>query len=85
MSNSNSLSHFCNVFPWFPRVALFFSPTAQKNWFHKLGVILEIVAACGFVINAHAAASTVQAGGVAPNFTLPSQERQACQPHRLQG
>jgi thioredoxin-dependent peroxiredoxin len=41
-----------------------------------IAVIIGVAAACGFGINAHAAAAadTVQAGTVAPNFTLPSQE-----------
>jgi peroxiredoxin Q/BCP len=36
--------------------------------------MLGVVAACAFGINAHAASGTIQAGGVAPNFTLLSQE-----------
>jgi peroxiredoxin Q/BCP len=74
MSSSNFVSHFRNAFPSFRRVSLSFSPIAQKNWFRTLGVIIGVVAACGFGIKAHAAADTVQAGAVAPNFTLPSQE-----------
>jgi hypothetical protein len=79
------VSHFRNAFPSFRRVSLSFSPIAQQSRFRTLGLIIGVVAACGFGIKAHAAADTVQAGAVAPNFTLPSQERQACQPHRLQG
>jgi peroxiredoxin Q/BCP len=76
MSSSNFVSHFRNAFPSFRRVSLSFNPIAQKNWFRTLGVIIGIVATCGFGINAHAAAAadTVQAGAVAPHFTLPSQE-----------
>jgi peroxiredoxin Q/BCP len=41
-----------------------------------IAAIVGIVAACGVGIKAHAApaADTVQAGALAPNFTLPSQE-----------
>jgi peroxiredoxin Q/BCP len=74
MSSSNFVSHFRNAFPSFRRVSLSFSPIAQKNWFRSLGVIIGVVAACGFGIKAHGAEYTVQAGAVAPNFTLPSQE-----------
>src|SRR6202000_1963284 len=74
MSSSNFASHFSNVFAQFRRVSPSFSPIAQKNWFRTLGIIFGVVAAGGFGIKAHAAADTVQAGGVAPNFTLPSQE-----------
>ncbi len=74
MSSSNFVSHFRNAFPSFRRDSLSFSTIAQKNWFRTLGVIIGVVAACGFGIKAHAAADTVQAGAVAPNFTLPSQE-----------
>jgi peroxiredoxin Q/BCP len=74
MSSSNFVSHFRNAFPSFRRVSLSFSPIAQRNWFRTLGVIIGVVAACGFGIKAHAAADTVQAGTVAPSFTLPSQE-----------
>jgi thioredoxin-dependent peroxiredoxin len=70
------MSHRRNAFPSFRRVSLSFSTIARKNRFRTLGVILGVVAACGFGIKAHAAAAadTVQAGAVAPNFTLPSQE-----------
>ena len=75
MSSSNFVSHFRNAFPSFRRVSLSFSPIAQKSRFRTLGLIIGVVAACGFGIKAHAAAAdTVQAGAVAPNFTLPSQE-----------
>jgi thioredoxin-dependent peroxiredoxin len=39
-------------------------------------VIIAAVAACGLGLKAHAAAAadTMQAGAIAPNFTLPSQE-----------
>jgi len=74
MSSSNFMSHFRNAFPSFRRVSLSFSPIVQKNWFRTLGVIIGVVAACGFGINAHEAPDTVQAGALAPNFTLPSQE-----------
>jgi thioredoxin-dependent peroxiredoxin len=75
MSSSNFVSHFRNAFPSFRRVSLSFSPIARKNWFRTLGVIIGLLAAGGFGIKAHAAAAdTVQAGAVAPNFTLPSQE-----------
>jgi peroxiredoxin Q/BCP len=74
MSSSNFVSHFRNAFSSFRRVSLSFSPIAQKNWFRTLGVIIGVVAACGFGIKAHGAAYAVQAGAVAPNFTLPSQE-----------
>jgi hypothetical protein len=60
-------------FPSFRRVLLSFNPIARKNWFRTFGVIIGILATCGFGINAHAA-DTVQAGAVAPRFTLPSQE-----------
>jgi peroxiredoxin Q/BCP len=41
-----------------------------------IAVIIGITAACGVGLKAHAApaADTVQAGAMAPNFTLPSQE-----------
>jgi thioredoxin-dependent peroxiredoxin len=41
-----------------------------------IAVLIAVAAACGFGVNAHAAAAadTIQAGAVAPNFTLPSQE-----------
>jgi peroxiredoxin Q/BCP len=75
MSSSNFVSHFRNAFPSFRRVSLSFSPIAWKNWFRALGVIIGVLAACGFGIKAHAAAAdAIQAGAVAPNFTLPSQE-----------
>jgi len=74
MSSSNFVSHFRNAFPSFRRVSLSFSPIAQKSRFRTLGLIIGVVAACGFGIKAHAAADPVQAGAVAPNFTLPSQE-----------
>ena len=74
MSSSNFVSHFRNVFSSFRRVSLSFTPIAQKNWFRTFGIIFGVVTACGFGIKAHAAADTVQAGAVAPNFTLPSQE-----------
>src|SRR6202041_670712 len=75
MSSSNFVSHFRNVFSPFWRVSLSFSPIAQKNWFRIFGIIFGVVGACGFGIKAHAAgADTLQAGAVAPNFTLPSQE-----------
>src|SRR3984957_6704508 len=75
MSSSNLVSHFRNAFPSFRRVSPSFSPMARKNWFRTLGVIIGVLAACGFGIKAHAAAAdTVQAGAIAPNFTLPSQE-----------
>jgi thioredoxin-dependent peroxiredoxin len=76
MSSSNLVSHFRNAFPSFRRVSLSFNPIARKNWFRPLGVIMGVVATCGFGIKAHAAAAadTVQAGAVAPHFTLPSQE-----------
>jgi thioredoxin-dependent peroxiredoxin len=75
MSSSNLVSHFRNAFPSFRRVSPSFSPMARKNWFRTLGVVIGVLAACGFGIKAHAAAAdTVQAGAVAPNFTLPSQE-----------
>ena len=85
MSSSNFVSHFRNAFPSFRKVSLSFSPIAQKSRFRTLGLIIGVVAACGFGIKAHAAADTVQLGAVAPNFTLPSQEDKPCQPHRLQG
>jgi hypothetical protein len=62
MSGKNFVSHFRNDFPSFRRVSLSFSPIAQKNWFRTLGVIIGVVAACGFGLKAHAAADTVQAG-----------------------
>jgi len=75
MSSSNFVSHFRNVFSPFWRVSLFFSLMAQKKWFRTFGIIFGVVGACGFGIKAHAAgADTLQAGAVAPNFTLPSQE-----------
>jgi peroxiredoxin Q/BCP len=74
MSSSNFLSHFRNVPFSFWAVSFSFIPIAQKNRFRALGVIIGVVAACGFGIRAHAAANTVQPGTVAPNFTLPSQE-----------
>jgi len=75
MSSSNFVSHFRNVFSPFWRVSLSFSPIAQKNWFRIFGIIFGVVGACGFGIKAHAAgADTLQAGAVAPNFTLSSQE-----------
>jgi peroxiredoxin Q/BCP len=75
MSSSNFVSHFRNAFPSFRRATLSFSPIARKNWFRTLGVVIGVLAACGFGIKVHAAAAdTVQAGAVAPNFTLPSQE-----------
>src|SRR3984957_2556552 len=75
MSSSNLVSHFRNAFPSFRRVSPSFSPMARKNWFRTLGVIIGVLAACGFGIKAHAAAAdTIQAGTMAPNFTLPSQE-----------
>src|SRR5579862_8282028 len=41
-----------------------------------IAVIIGVAAACGIGLRAHAApaADTIQAGAVAPNFTLPSQE-----------
>src|ERR1700754_3544279 len=41
-----------------------------------IAAIIGVAAACGIGIRAHAApaADTIQAGAVAPNFTLPSQE-----------
>ena len=75
MSSSNFVSHFRNAFPSFRRVSLSFKPIARKNWFRTLGVVIGVLAACGFGMKAHAAAAdAVQAGAVAPNFTLPSQE-----------
>jgi peroxiredoxin Q/BCP len=75
MSSSNFVPHFRNAFLSLRRVSLSFSPIARKNWFRTFGAILGVVAACGFGIKAHAAAAdAVQAGAVAPNFTLPSQE-----------
>src|SRR6201996_293665 len=67
MSSSNFLSHFRNAFPSSRRVSL---------CFHTLGAIIGVVAACGLGLKAHAAAAadTIQAGAVAPNFTLTSQE-----------
>jgi hypothetical protein len=67
MSSSNFVSHFRNAFPSFWRVSL---------CFRTLGAIIGVVAACGFGLKAHAAAAadTIQAGAIAPNFTLPSQE-----------
>ena len=74
MSSSNFVPHFRNAFLSLRRVSLSFSPIARKNWFRTFGAILGVVAACGFGIKAHAAAAdAVQAGAVAPNFTLPSQ------------
>jgi peroxiredoxin Q/BCP len=73
MSSSNFVSRFSNVFSSFRRPSPSFSPIAQKNWFRTLGAIFGVDAS-SFGIKAHAAADTVQAGGVAPNFTLPSQE-----------
>jgi hypothetical protein len=48
MSSSNFVSHFRNAFPSFRRVSLSFSPIAQKNWFRTFGVIIGVIAACGF-------------------------------------
>jgi thioredoxin-dependent peroxiredoxin len=72
MSSSNFVSHVRNVFPSFWRVSLSFSPRMQKNWSRTLGII-GVVATYGLGIKAHAA-DPVQAGAVAPNFTLASQE-----------
>jgi peroxiredoxin Q/BCP len=74
MLRSTFVSHFRNALFSLGRVSLCFSPITQKNWFCTLGVVIGVVAVCGFGIRAHAAADTVQAGAVAPNFTLPSQE-----------
>jgi thioredoxin-dependent peroxiredoxin len=73
--SSNFVSHFRIAFSSFWRVSRSFSSIARNNCFRTLGVILGVVTACGFGIKAHAAAAdAVQAGAVAPNFTLPSQE-----------
>jgi peroxiredoxin Q/BCP len=75
MSSSSFVPHFRNAFLSLRRVSLSSSPITRKSWLRTLGVIIGVVAACGFGIKAHAAAAdTVQAGTVAPNFTLPSQE-----------
>jgi hypothetical protein len=76
MSSSNFMSHRRNAFPSFRRVSLSFSTIARKNRLRTLGLILGVVAPSGYGIKVHAAAGadTVQAGAVAPNFTLPSQE-----------
>ena len=73
MSSSNYMSDFRNAFSSIGRVSFRFCPITQKNWFRTLGVIIGVVAVYGFGIGAWAA-DTVQAGAVAPNFTLPSQE-----------
>jgi peroxiredoxin Q/BCP len=73
--SSNFASHFRDAFSSLRRVSLSFSSIARNNCFRSLGVVLGVVTACGFGIKAHAAAAdAVQAGAVAPNFTLPSQE-----------
>jgi thioredoxin-dependent peroxiredoxin len=73
--SSNFVSHFRIAFSSFRRVSRSFGSIARNNCFRTLGVILGVVTVCGFGIKAHAAAAdAVQAGAVAPNFTLPSQE-----------
>src|SRR3984885_8321858 len=73
--SSNFASRFRDAFSWFRKVSVSFSPIARNKFFRSLGVVLGVVTACGFGIKAHAAAAdAVQAGAIAPNFTLPSQE-----------
>jgi peroxiredoxin Q/BCP len=56
------------------------SSTSEKRIIMRkavsIGVVLGLTVACGAVLKAHAAppADTLQAGTMAPNFTLPSQE-----------
>ena len=68
MSSSSFMSQNRNAFPSFGRISLSFSTIAWKNRFRTLGVILGVVAACGFGTKARAAT------GETLSFTLPSQE-----------
>jgi peroxiredoxin Q/BCP len=73
--SSNFASRFRDTFSWFRKISVSFSPVVRNNCFRSLGIVLGVVTACGFGIKAHAAAAdAVQAGAVAPKFTLPSQE-----------